>query len=206
MGGAGTSQSDSGHSGAALRAWTALGCFALGVVLWRWFGSAYGGAPAAAWLALACLALVFSGLLRGVSCKLCLGLAVVVCGAGWATLRIDEGVSRTGAMHLRVADPATERRLIEIEGVALQTPSPIGERRGAMAGFLRFGGEGERFSLRIESLRGDDGGRDSSGVVRVFVGEGLEGRVRAGDRVRLAGRFRPPEPPLNPGQRDSRPL
>ncbi|MCC5786684.1 MAG: ComEC/Rec2 family competence protein [Phycisphaerales bacterium] len=206
MDGAGTSQFDSERSGAALRAWTALGCFALGVVLWRWIGSAYGGAPAAAWFALACCALVFSGLSRGVACKFALCLAVVVCGAGWATLRIDEHPSRLGALHLRVADPATDRRLIELEGVAMETPSPIGERRGAMAGFLRFGGEGERFSLRIESLRGDDGGRDSSGVVRVFVGESLEGRVRAGDRVRLAGRFRPPEPPLNPGQRDSRPL
>ena len=206
MVGAGTSQSDSEHSGASLRAWTALGCFAVGVVLWRWLGPAYGGAPAAAWFALACCVLVFSGLSRCVACKPALGLAVVVCGAGWATLRIDEHPSRLGAMHLRVADPATDRRLIELEGVALETPAPIGERRGAMAGFLRFGGEGERFSLRIESLRGDEGGRASAGFVRVFVGEGLEGRVRAGDRVRLAGRFRAPEPPLNPGQRDSRPL
>lgn len=188
-----------------MRSWGALGCFAVGVVLWDWMR---GGAPfaGASWFAAACAMLAVAAGTRGLACKVSLCVAVVLCGGGWATLRIDEGPSRIGADHLRVADAATDRRLIEVEGVVLETPTPIGERRGAMAGFLRFGGEGERFSLRVERLIGDDGGRDSAGVLRVFVADGLDGRVQTGDRVRLAGRYRPPEPPLNPGQRDARPL
>lgn len=206
MGGAGTSQRNVA-AGAAWRAWIALGCFALGVLAHRCSGEVWGlAAPGAAWFAVACGALAIAGLVKGRPCKALLCLAMVFCGGGWATLRIDEGSSRVGAMHLRVADPATDRRLIEIEGAALESPRAIGERRGAMAGFLRFGGEGERFLLKVERLRGDDGERESSGIVRVFVGESLSGRVRAGDRVRLAGRFRPTEPALNPGQRDARAL
>lgn len=133
---------------------------------------------------------------RGHACRAALLAAVAACAGGWFVLRIRE------APPDRLDRVAPGGSVVCVEGVVLGTPRPIVRPRDGVASFLRRPPRA-RFDADLSALLDADNRRDVQGRVWV-VCDGEPPPVRAGDRVRIVGRFSPPEPPLNPGEPDLR--
>jgi competence protein ComEC len=132
--------------------------------------------------------------------------------AGWvalalATLAIGFGVA--GARTFEYPGDSVARSLgsgmtiLRVEGIVLDEPTTARPTRGELARFVRDE-PATRFTLRVTGVVEGDNVRHASGDLWVRV-EGVLTTVRAGDRVRIAGRAFPVEALTNPGEQDFRP-
>lgn len=149
-----------------------------------------------------------------------LALAAVLGCAGWTGARAQREGSRSlvrllasgGAEQTRDGPPA------RVEGLLLEAPRGPPTPRGALGGFVRSFGAGDsggvaRFWLRADTLivpppTNETGASPETRVrasgrlwVRVRGGSPALG-LRAGDRVRVMGRYSAPSGPENPGEAD----
>lgn len=130
---------------------------------------------------------------------LALGVGVAACAGGWFALDVRLRGGTHADVLLASERPPGQTRMVEIEGVVLDSPRGIASS-GAMREFLRF--EPTRaFTLALRGVRTRAGDWvDTSGRVRVIVGADVS--VRAGERIRAVGLHRPIQPAMNPGAPD----
>lgn len=113
-----------------------------------------------------------------------------------------------GVFQLRTAPPGEPWRsltgeqttIIEVDGVLLDTP----RARQAVRHPLQPWSAGQTWSaqLRVRALRADAGDAAAQGLLTIR-GEGAPPvSLRAGDMVRIVGRYRSVAPPENPGEPD----
>ncbi|MCC6676005.1 MAG: ComEC/Rec2 family competence protein [Phycisphaerales bacterium] len=184
--------------------------------------------PAAGWFAIAGVLLLAAALTVGVrkspgparvlalalpAALVCLGAAVQAIRAGPARADALEQLLAAGSEETGVAGQLREPRPARLRGVLLEDPvdSPraAGEPVMGLAGFIPAI-DSRAALMRVESLATESGWARATGRVRLRLEAppGLpaapEVKLRAGDRIEVAGRFLPVAPPVNPGQPDAR--
>ena len=180
--------------------WPALGAWGA-VALGFFLASASAGdraVPAWWWLVAALGAGVWAARARGRAALVALVMAATLLSGAFFTARIIEPVARGPGMGW----PLARRALVSVEGVALENPEHGPANPGALSRFVDLPPV-TRFTLGAERVRDATGWRTIHGLLYARVGEVVTG-VRAGDRVRLDGFFKPIEPSMNPGQPDAR--
>jgi competence protein ComEC len=179
-------------SPARVRAVCAWGAVALGVYL----SSLVTGPGSVLWLAGASGASVAAMFVRGWWCRGALLVALVLFGAGWGTLRLNE----TGDTSLeRVVEGMPDGVPMRITGVVTTPVTPVEGRMNPLAGAGAAHG-GWRFEVRVRFVGEDAGAGPVSG--RLVVVSREEPGVAAGDWVVVAGRYRAIPGALNPGESD----
>lgn len=157
------------------------------------------GPPAAAWFSIACMACAAAALARGRSCTLALALGVVSFGAGWFALDVRQRAGSNADVLLASERPPGEPRIVEVEGIVLDSPREI-RSSGQMRNFLHIERR-EVFTLSLRAVRTSEGDwAPAAGRARVITHPGEH--ARAGQRVRLMGVHRPIRPAMNPGAPD----
>lgn len=114
---------------------------------------------------------------------------------GWAGVRFREPAPD------RLDRLVAEASIVTVHGFATATPVRW-ERPTGPGAPGQWRADSVWFPLRVTGVRGGNGEARASGVVRVYGGVGLEGRVRAGDAVTLTGVFGAPGGARNPGEPD----
>ncbi len=159
------------------------------------------GAPSGAWLSVACAACAIAGLLDRRACRIALLIAAALFGAGWFALRIHEAPSRS--FESAVA-PEDSSALVTVEGVVLEAPRAISFQRDPLHPLAHLQQPGLRFWLDADSAVTPAGATPVTGRLRVVLAGTPVPGLRAGDRVRATGEFRPVAPPMNPGEANRR--
>ncbi len=161
------------------------------------FARALPESPAPAWFSIACLGCAIAARFRGWTCRIALSIACVAFAGGWWTLQVPLRGGSTLDQVLESARSSHAQRIVEVEGIATETPRVV-ERGGALARFVPMEPR-ESFELRVLRVRTDAGWRESSGRLRVFGGEF---ETRAGDLVRVLGLHSPTRRAMNAGEGD----
>ncbi len=177
----------------ARRSLVVFSLLAGGIVLAR----ALPESPAPAWFSIACLGCAIAAIFRGWTCRIALSIACIAFAGGWWTLQVPLRGGSTLDQMLESARPSHAERIVEVEGIATETPRTV-ERGGALARFVPMEPR-ESFELRVLRVRTDAGWRESSGRLRVFGGEF---ETRAGDSVRVMGLHSPTRRAMNAGDAD----
>lgn len=185
----------------ARRSLWALLALAIGFTLAR----EWSVAPAAMWFA-GCEALLAAALLTHARvCRAILFVAVILAGAGWFTIRFSEPPPHRLDQRLASID-ATPNPIITLTGLVNEPPRLSHPRTGALGSLARSPASWT-FPLAATTLETGAGPVPVSGIVRVAI-PAAQGRtladLAAGTPLRLTGRFRPYEPPLNPGEPNRR--
>lgn len=157
--------------------------------------------PSTAWFGLSCGTLAIAAATRGRVCTIALAAAVIAFGGGWHTLRLAEPPARHPAPLLASNAPHSADPLIQVRAVVLATPQPPASPRGALAAYAHTA-PAVTIPVRLISIRIGDEWQPVTGRMRAHVNTAQPLRIRAGDRITLSGRFRPPPGPLNPGEPD----
>ncbi len=165
-----------------------------------------GATPSGAWLSVACSACALAGLMSGRACRIAILLAAVAFGAGWFALRIHEAPARSFEILLGAQEAGAP---VAIEGVVLDRPRITEAARDPLHPMAHLQEPGVRFWLAADSARAGGAGADGAtvparGRVRVVLTGRSTPELRAGDRARVTGEFRPVTPPMNPGEADRR--
>ncbi len=182
------------------RSIVAFGAIAVGIIAARYLP----GPSAAAWFSAGCAACAIAGLLDRLGCRVALFVGAVALGAGWFALRIHEAPAHALALHLEGNGAATSV-VVTIEGVATESPRLAPRDRDPLHPIAHLEEPSARFMVRVDTVVSDDGLRDAvAGALRVVFPSRGAPQVRAGDRVRITGQFRPVPPPMSPGETDRR--
>jgi competence protein ComEC len=181
------------------RSLVALACLGAGF----WAARELGPLPAALWFGISGLLCTLAAMVRGHACALALMLAAVAAGSGWFTARLLEPSAESARVRLRGHEAPI---LVTVEGLVLDTPRERVRERTPLDPPLP-GAPPAQMRLRARALIVEDEGGErmvpTSGVLRVRI-QGSGERPRAGEMVRVTGRFEPLAAPLNPGERDQR--
>jgi competence protein ComEC len=174
------------------RAGWALLALVLGFILAR------GGVPVvpSGWFAAALALCALAGAWRSRFAGMALFLAMLCFGAAWFGIRL----APPGGPWQSLSQESTP--LIEVQGTLLDTPRAQAPVRSPL---VPHATPGWSATIAVDSLVGASGESVAQGTL-LARGEGvIEGALatcRAGDRVRVTGKFRAPRPPNNPGERD----
>ncbi len=186
----------------ARRSIVALAIVAGAIVLQR----AFPHAPPSAWFSVASMACASALIVRGRSCKCSMAVALGAIAAGWTGARVEYAGGALAPTILHAERPPWQAMLVEVEGIAIESPRPV-RPAGALAHFQRREPR-EHFPLALARVRvrtsDGDAWVGATGRLRVFVPAGT--RVRAGDRLRILARHTPPARRMNPGEPDRRAL
>lgn len=160
------------------------------------------GPSSAAWFGV-CQALLAGALVcRSWRCRVTLWVAVAVFAGGWYTQRFGPGQS--DRIDVVLSDVGgSGPLLVRVEGVVLETPRVVTPATGVLGRFARAPSSSV-FTLGVRSVEMSDGERRASGSLRVSVRDTGRAVVRAGNRVKISGEYRPIGSPMNPGEPDRR--
>ncbi|MDX9910585.1 MAG: ComEC/Rec2 family competence protein [Phycisphaerales bacterium] len=197
---------------ASVRAWAVVACFAIGLGLARWAGEAGGGEamlPSAAWFGLAAAMGGAGVLVRHRASAVLLSIGVVLLGAGWWTLRIEEpAAGSVGALvssELRTEEAGSAAQTIaRVEGI-VRTPAEVHRAERSPLRPAWMGGDAWSFEVDVRRLALPEGEREAHGRVRVTVRGRDAPPIEVGRRVVVTGWLGAFGPPMNPGERDLRP-
>ncbi|TVQ76352.1 MAG: ComEC family competence protein [Phycisphaeraceae bacterium] len=184
-------------SDAALRAWAAACCFALGIGIAIRFGHLLDPI----WLALPAIVLAaLSAIIHRKSALPMLGAALLLTGAAWGTLRLH--TVPHDALERFLSD---ERSPITITGTVVDHPTITGSQRGALAPIARFDPLVTRCTVAVHSIETESGPRRVRGRLWLSIREPTPSLKHA-DHIRMTGFALPVRAPMNPGEIDFRPL
>ena len=157
------------------------------------------------WLGGAPVLLIVALLARGLACRVALGLAVLLLGAGWYAARINERPRDSPAWMVEEESDGADPVLATVRGVVVDVPREMDRARGLLGRFSRDE-PAIGFTLALSGVE-DTQGRvtPAAGELRVSV-EGTKRSVpellRQGVTLRISGRIRPVRAPSNPGEPD----
>lgn len=157
------------------------------------------------WLGAAPILVGVALLTRGLVCRVALGLAVLLLGAGWYTARIHERPRDSLAWVVADEGSGIDPALATVRGVVVDVPSEVVRGRGVLGRFSRSE-SAIGFTLALSSVENTHGDvTAATGELRVAV-EGTKGSVpqivQPGATLRLSGRVSPVRAPSNPGEPD----
>lgn len=157
------------------------------------------------WLGAAPVMLIAAMLMRGWACRVALGLAVLLLGAGWYAARIHERPRESIAWIVEEESGGVDPALATVRGVVVDVPREVDRARGVLGRFSRSE-PAVGFTLALSGIE-DTQGRvmAAAGELRVSVEgtkSGVPDLLRPGATLRLSGRIRPVRAPSNPGEPD----
>lgn len=184
-------------SGAAVRAWAATCCFALGIAL----ALRCGDLLDPIWLALPAIGVgAVSIVIHRKAALLMLGAALFLSGAAWGTLRLH--TVPNDALERFLSD---ERIPITVTGTVVDHPTITGSQRGALARIARFDPLVTRCTIDVRTIETESGPQSVRGRLWLSIREPLPSLKHA-DHIRATGFALPVRAPTNPGEIDFRPL
>lgn len=176
---------------AAVRAWAATCCFALGIAL----ALRCGDLLDPIWLALPALGLVTASVfITRHAGLLALGIALFLSGAAWGTLRLH--TVPHDALERLLSD---ERIPITVTGTVVDHPTITGSQRGALAPLARFDPLVTRCTIDVRTIETESGAQSVRGRLWLGIREPLPSLKHA-DHIRVTGFALPARAPMNPGE------
>ena len=180
---------------------TCAGAYAVGVVI----AVNTPGVNPALWFGLACVAACVSVVTKNTPGGVALAAAVVLVGAGLSSRSL--GPWPTDSLARDLPFGTGPRVLVEVEGLATETPEIYTPPEGALSGFVpefMRRGEQQRFALSVRRVKAGEQWQPASGelTVRINNDRGRNETIKGGRFVRVIGEASGGRPPTNPGERD----